>query len=184
MYSKLLSLAALASVACAQKMNLTSTLASNPNLVNLTQYLGFYPDIVSQLSSATNVTLLAPSNEAFTKLLSGPAAGQIKANDTSLITALFTYHVLDGIHYASEITSNASFVPTALTDMNYTGLSGGQVVEAVTMGKNVTFVSGLLADSTVTQAVRIPLLSTKSPQTNPPRTSTSPAASSTSSTPS
>ena len=155
MYSKLLSLAALASVACAQKMNLTAALESNPNLVNLTQYLGFYPNIVKELSGATNVTLLAPSNEAFTKLLSGPAAGSVKANDTSLITALFTYHVLDGVYYASNITSNASFVPSLLTDMTYTGLPGGQVVEAMTLGKNVTFISGLLSESTVTQAVRI-----------------------------
>ena len=154
MHSKLFSLAALASLAAAQTMNLTSAISSNPSLSNLTQYLGLYPNIVQQLSNATNITLLAPNNDAFNKLLMGPAAAQINAQDTSLIDALFTYHALDGKYPASDITSKAAFIPTALVDPAYTNLTSGQRVEALMAGKEVAFYSGLLQKSTVTQAVR------------------------------
>jgi uncharacterized surface protein with fasciclin (FAS1) repeats len=159
MHSKLLSLAAFASLAAAtQSVNLTATITSNPNLSNLTQYLGFYPQIVQTLSSLTNITLLAPSNEAFTKLLSGPGASQVNAQDKSLITALFTYHVLNGTYLSTDITSKPAFIPTALVDPAYTNLTSGQVVEAVLSGKSVDFYSGLLQKSTVTQAVCFMLL--------------------------
>jgi uncharacterized surface protein with fasciclin (FAS1) repeats len=153
MHSKLLSLAAFASLAAAQSMNLTAAITSNPNLSNLTEYLGLYPQIVHTLSSLTNITLLAPSNEAFTKLLAGPGASQVSAQDKSLITALFTYHVLDGTHFSTDITSKPAFIPTALVDPTYTNLTSGQVVEAVLSGKSVDFYSGLLQKATVTQAV-------------------------------
>lgn len=154
MHSKLLSLAAFASLAAAQAMNLTAALSSNPNLSNLTQFLGLYPNIVAQLSTLSNVTLLAPNNDAFTKLLSGPAAAQINAQDTALINALFSYHVLDGTYRSTDIKSTPAFVPTALVDPAYTNLTSGQRVEAVVAGKEVVFYSGLLQNSTVTQAVR------------------------------
>lgn len=152
MHGKLLSLAALASVATAQ--NLTAVIASNPNLRNLTQYLGFFPQIVTQLQNMTNITLLAPSNEAFEKLLSGPAASQVQANDTSLIDALFSYHILDGKYMSSNFTSAPQFVPTKLVAANYTNLASGQRVEGLKSGNSTTFYSGLLSNTTITQAVR------------------------------
>ena len=134
-------------------MNLTAAITSDPNLSNLTQYLGFYPQIVQTLSSLTNITLLAPSNEAFTKLLSGPGAAQVNASDRSLITALFTYHVLEGTYFSTDITSKPAFIRTALVNPVYTNLTSGQVVEAVMSDKKVDFYSGLLQKATVTQAV-------------------------------
>ena len=169
MYSKLLSLVALASLSAAQTLNLTAAISSNPDLSNLTQYLGFYPQIVSKLSSLTNITLLAPNNDAFTKLLSGPAAAQINAQDTSLIDALFTYHVLDGTYPASAITKKAAFIPSALVDPVYTNVTG-QRVEAVAVGKQVAFYSGLLQNSTVTQAVRYNLSRSEDVVLTDPRT--------------
>jgi uncharacterized surface protein with fasciclin (FAS1) repeats len=153
MHSKLLSLAAFASLAAAQSVNLTAAITSDPNLSNLTQYLGFYPEIIQTLSGLTNITLLAPSNEAFTKLLSGPGAAQVNASDKSLVTALFTYHVLNGTYFSTNITSEPAFIRTALVDPKFTNLTSGQVVEAVTSDKKVDFYSGLLQKATVTQAV-------------------------------
>lgn len=154
MHSKLLSLAAFASLAAAQTMNLTTAISSNPNLSNLTQYLGLFPQIVTKLSGLTNITLLAPNNDAFTKLLAGPAATQVNAQNTALVDALFTYHVLDGAYRSTDITSKPAFIPTALVAPAYTNLTSGQRVEAVASGKEVVFYSGLLGKSTVTQAVR------------------------------
>jgi len=152
MHAKLFTTAALASVAAAQTKNLTTTLASDPNLSMLTQYLGFYPAFVQSVSNLTNITLLAPSNEAFTKLLNSSAGSAVQANDTSLIDALFSYHILDGKYLSSNFTSTAQFIPTKLVDPTYSDLTAGQVVEAVANNGSVAFFSGLFTDSTVTQA--------------------------------
>jgi len=52
---------------------------------------------------------------------------------------------------ASAFTSKAQFIPSSLTDPTYSNVTG-QRVEALTVGKNVEFYSGLLQNSTVTQA--------------------------------
>lgn len=151
MQYKLLSLAALAAAASAQTMNLTTALAGNPNLTNLTAFSSFFP---SSLAMAQNITVLAPSDQAFAKFLNSSAGSVVKANDTAAIQAILSYHILNGSYQASMFTSNAMFVPTSLNNMAYTNVTGGQRVEAVMVGRNVSIFSGLLQNSTVTQAVR------------------------------
>ena len=153
MQSKLLSFAALAATASAQMMNLNQTLSGNPNLSNLTSYLQLFPQVMSMLGSAQNITILAPSNQAFAAYMNSSAGMAIKANDTMAIQSLLTYHVLNGTYPAASIKSMPAFVPTMLTSPMYTNVTGGQVVEAVSMGGNVSIFSGLLMNSTVTQAV-------------------------------
>lgn len=140
--------------------NFTSVIAGNPNLANLTQFLGFYPALVQQLEVATNITFLAPNNDAFTKLLSSSSPEAIQTNDTSLVEALFSYHTLIGIHKSTDPHSTPSFIPTTLSFVpksldgsTYTTLEGGQVVEAVINTDRTTFVSGLLQASTATETV-------------------------------
>ena len=154
MQFKLLSVAALAATASAQTMNLTATLMNNSMLSNLTSYVSLFPSVLSSLESATNITILAPSNAAFSMLLNS-SAGMALANNTAAIQAILTYHVLNGTYYASNITSNATFVPTMLTNPTYANVTGGQRVEAITEGMNVTFFSGLLQNATVMQAVSL-----------------------------
>jgi uncharacterized surface protein with fasciclin (FAS1) repeats len=142
---------ALATAASAQMMNLTSALGSTPELSNLTQTLGLFSELVAGLAQTPNITLLAPSNEAFAELASGPMAAALQ--DTSLITAVLQYHVLNGTYYAANVSETPSFIPTALTNSSYTNVTGGQVVEAVLMDGNVMIYSGLLLTATVTKAV-------------------------------
>lgn len=150
MQSKLLSLVALAAAVSGQ--SLTSVLGNNTELSNLTTFVGALPQISSALSSAQNITILAPSNAAFARLLNSSAGAAISANDTSAIQALLMYHVLNGTYNASAISSTAAFIPTMLSDSTYSNVTGGQVVQAVSQGDNVVFFSGLLQNSTVTQA--------------------------------
>ena len=147
MLAEALSIAALAAATSAQQMNLTATLASLPQLSNLTSYISGFPALVQQLSSAQNVTLLAPNNAAFAKALNGSS---FNVTDTAMVEGLFLYHVLNGTYYASAITGNASFLPTALTSTTDQKLLNPAVVEAVTIGDQATFFSGLLTESTVT----------------------------------
>ncbi len=155
MLSKALTVAALAAAATAQQgMNLSAALTSLPQLSNLTTYLQLYPALVSQLSTAQNVTLLAPSNAAFAKLANSSVGAAFSANDTALIEAAFLYHVLNGTYYASAVTKTPQFIPTYLTPVtNATTLEPGAVVECLKVGSDVKIFSGLLTESTVTSAV-------------------------------
>ena len=150
MHWKYLSLAALAAGSSAQMMNLTSVLASQPSLSNLTSFVSMFPQLLSTLSTATNVTILAPSNEAFAAILNSSIIAQ---NNSAAIQALLMYHVLNGTYPASAVKSTPAFIPTLLNNPMYANVTGGQVVEAVTQGTSVEFYSGLLQNSTVTTAV-------------------------------
>lgn len=151
------SLLAFASAVVAQSNgtvpSLTEALGSSTQLSSLAGVLALpgLAELVQGLSTAQNVTILAPSNEAFASI--GNATVQALANNTGLLTALLQYHVLNGTFLSSAITNQSAFVPTLLTNELFTNVTGGQVVEAVKTGDNVTFFSGLLANSSVSQAV-------------------------------
>ena len=152
MRATVLSLLAVAATGSAQMMNLTAALSSSPQLSNLTTVLTSFPGFTAGLANATNVTILAPSNAAFEKLANSPILSAITANDSSTIEALINYHVLNGTYNSSQIMMTPSFVPTHLTDMMYANVTGGQRVEALSADGNVTFYSGLLQNSSVSQA--------------------------------
>lgn len=134
--------------------SLAQALNSSAELSSLSGVLALpgLAQLVEGLSSASNITILAPSNEAFQQV-GNETLTALTANE-GLLTALLQYHVLNGSIPASAITNQSAFVPTLLTNQLFTNVTGGQVVEAVASGGNVTFFSGLLANSSVVQAVR------------------------------
>ncbi|KAF2633675.1 Fasciclin-domain-containing protein [Macroventuria anomochaeta] len=150
------SILAFASAVLAQTNGTAPTLAqalnSSSQLTSLSGVLALpgLAQLVQGLSSAQNVTILAPSNEAFASV-GNETLGALTANE-GLLIALLQYHVLNGTVLSSAITNQSQFVPTLLTNELFTNTTGGQVVEAVASGDNVTFFSGLLANSSVTQA--------------------------------
>lgn len=75
----------------------------------------------------------------------------------SAVAALLSYHVLKGTYYASNFTSAAAplFVPTLLTNVSYTNVTGGQRVEAAVMDGKVNILSGAGVSSTVVTPVSI-----------------------------
>lgn len=156
MLSKL-SILAFASAVLAQTNstapNLAQALNSSTQLTSLSGLLALpgLAQLVESLSSAQNITILAPSNEAFASV-GNATLGALTSNE-GLVTALLQYHVLNGSILSSAITNTSQFVPTLLTNELFTNVTGGQVVEAVASGGNVTFFSGLLSNSSVVQAV-------------------------------
>lgn len=141
---------ALGAVASAQ--NLTDALASqNSSLSTLNTLLATQPALVSVLGGASNITILAPSNAALGKFLNS-TAGMSAATMPDAVTALLTYHVLNGTYPASAFTNTSMFIPTMLMNTSYTNVTGGQVVEAMAMNNSVVFTSGLLSKSMVTTA--------------------------------
>jgi len=151
MFSKILSIAALATTAYAQGMNLTQALSSNNQTSQLATVLGGFPALVNQLGGATNVTLLAPSNNALAALLNS-SIGSSLASNPGLLQAVLQYHVLNGTYMADMVTNTSTFIPSALTNTSYTNVTGGQRVEAIRVDNNVTFFTGLLQNSSVVEA--------------------------------
>jgi uncharacterized surface protein with fasciclin (FAS1) repeats len=149
MQFKTLAFAAFAATATAQSGGLVETLSNVTELSNLTTYLGLFPDLVSQLSQLQNVTLLAPNNDAFATFLNSSAGAALAENNTALIQAVLTYHVLNGTY--EDFGNETQFIPTALQPPTFTNVTGGQVVQAVP-GEDgaVTFYSGLISASNVT----------------------------------
>ncbi|KAH7077695.1 FAS1 domain-containing protein [Paraphoma chrysanthemicola] len=151
MLFKSLSVLALAGHAFAQNTpTLLQALNSSADLSQLQAVLGLNPGLIETLSGATNITILAPSNRAFGQVPNATLAGLTQ--NTGLLTALLQYHVLNGTYPASAVTNTSAFIPTLLTNRQFTNVTGGQRVNAVLRNGNVTFFSGLLANSTVSQA--------------------------------
>ena len=144
--------AALAGLAVAQDTpSLAAALNSSSDLSTLQGIVP--PTVLQALSSASNITVLAPSNAAFAKI----TAAQLSAftSDPGFLTAVLQYHVLNGSYLASAIPDEGAFVPTLLTNQSYTNVTGGQVVHATTEDDKVVFFSGNMNNSTVTTAVCI-----------------------------
>jgi len=152
MHSKfLLPLLAFGQTALSQ--SLTDVLASqNSTLSTLIGLLQQQPGLVATLGGLSDITILAPSNEAFTKLLSDPAVASAVQTNPSLVPALLSHHVLNGTFYSSALTtlSKPAFPHTLLAAEPFTSLSAGQVVEVQSSNGGVTILSGNGASSSVT----------------------------------
>lgn len=115
--------------------------------------------ILESLQDASNITILAPSNDALRSLLNSSVV--MEAEDLQgLVTAVLTYHVLNGTFYAANVTDTPAFIPTLLSNSSYENVTGAQVVEALASQSGdettVSFYSGLKAQANVTEAVRVP----------------------------
>lgn len=127
--------------------------------------------VLDRINNATNITLLAPNNDALSTFLNASSTRSLVASDPGLVPAIINYHILNGTYYASNfssagmagssMTDNSSsttkassslFIPTHLTNESYTNVTGGQRVEAVASGGNVNFYSALKENSSVVQA--------------------------------
>lgn len=174
----LISVAAAIAPAFAQSNtpNLTALVGSDDRLSTLGQILQSYPDVASTLADASNVTVLAPTNEAFQSFLSGMNL-QLDSVTEGMVAAILQYHVLNGTYAAANVTDSPTFINTLLMNETYTNVTGGQVVGARMDDDDVVFTSGLKSDATVVEPVgSIHIGFTDSLSLTERRTSTSPAA--------
>ncbi|KAG9254494.1 FAS1 domain-containing protein [Emericellopsis atlantica] len=155
---RLLTLASLVAAAAAQS-DLASTLASQDDLSTLLSVLQGLPDLVDALSSATNITIFAPTNDAFDSVPEDSAIGQaIANNDTTAISALLSNHVYQGQYPADAVMETPVWIQSLLDDsyvsdgMPFSNFTGGQYSGVVLDGDNVVVISGDLTLSTVTEA--------------------------------
>ncbi|KFH46123.1 hypothetical protein ACRE_030530 [Hapsidospora chrysogenum ATCC 11550] len=150
----LLSLA-LSALALAQqddnKPSLTDALSSKSDTLSLLgELISNNTEVLEALQGATDITILAPDNDAISELLKSSAVTESK--DSGLVPALLSYHVLNGTYMAADVKETPAFIPTLLGNAKYENVTGGQVVEAVTDGETVSFYSALKMAANVTEA--------------------------------
>lgn len=148
-------------VASAQQVaeDLTQLLQSNKNLSEFTTLLTSYGDIYANLSFQSEVTILAPSNDAFNKIPYSSLGPAFEANQSQIVRSVLQYHVLPGLHPVGSYNGTFSFDKTWLQDTSYTNVTGAQVVGGVMQAGDINvFTSGLGSRTTIVTAVNLPLL--------------------------
>ncbi|KAL8766167.1 MAG: hypothetical protein Q9209_006972 [Squamulea sp. 1 TL-2023] len=130
--------------------DLTQVLQSNKNLSEFTTLLTSYGDIYANLSFQSDVTILAPNNDAFNKIPYSSLGPAFEANQSQIVRSILQYHILPGLHPASRYNGSFSFDKTWLQNTSYTNVTGGQVVGGVQQAGNVNvYTSGLGTRSTL-----------------------------------
>lgn len=131
--------------------DLGSLLSSQQNLTTYYSLIQKYPAILLKLPSYSGVTILAPSNDAFSKIPYTVLNDAFANNNADTITNVLEYHILQGTRVAAQLVPGTPiFIPTLLTSPNWTTVAGGQRVENVKQaGDVVVFVSGSGSRSTV-----------------------------------
>ncbi|KAL1798854.1 hypothetical protein ACET3X_002891 [Alternaria dauci] len=140
--------------------DLGALLASQPDLSTLLELVGLVDGLADTLSAASNITIFAPTNDAFAAVPRDVPEGQAieNKNDTIAIGALLANHVFKGVYPASVITDVPTFAQTLL-DSSYvneiqpfSNFTGGAYNELVKNGEDVCVISGEQTISTVTEA--------------------------------
>ena len=132
--------------------SLTDALGDVSELSQFVEFVGGFDGLVEELSNLENITVLAPSNEAFESFLNNSL--EIDLENEEVAQAVASYHVLNGTYLAENVPEEVAFIHTRLSSDNPSAnITGGQVVKAVASDDEVTFISGLERESVVTQAV-------------------------------
>ncbi|GJD04547.1 betaig-h3 fasciclin [Colletotrichum higginsianum] len=150
----------MAAGSCVAQGDLAALLASQDDLSTLLELVGLVDGLADTLSSATNITILAPTNEAFANVPRDIPEGQAieLRNDTVAIGALLANHVFRGAYPSSVITDVPTFAQTLLDDsyitaqQPFSNFTGGAYNGLVRNGQDVCVLSGEQTISTVTEA--------------------------------
>lgn len=138
--------------------NFSATVAQHSDLTSLSYYLGLIADFTSTIDKSQNITILAPSNDAFSKVLTQPQSQFSQGKIFGFMDVVLSYHVLNGTWPSSNFGNVPAFIPTQLEDRLWTSLSGSQVVEGYKQNGPVTFLSGQKNQTTVKTPVGSPNL--------------------------
>ncbi|KAF2866656.1 FAS1 domain-containing protein [Massariosphaeria phaeospora] len=145
---------------CLAQGDIAALLASQDDLSTLLELVGLVDGLADKLAAASNITIVAPTNEAFAAIPRNTPEGEAVEykNDSIAIGALLANHVFQGVYPASVITDIPTFAQTLLDDsyVNYrqpfSNFTGGAYNGLVKNGDDVCVLSGEQTVSTVTEA--------------------------------
>jgi hypothetical protein len=149
---------------CLAQGDIVSLLQSQPDLSTLLELVGLVDGLADTLAAGSNITIVAPTNQAFAEVPRDIPEGQAIEfrNDTIAIAALLANHVFKGVYPSSVITDVPTFAQTLVDDsyvtaqQPFSNFTGGAYNGLIKNGQDVCILSGEQTVSTVTQAVRIP----------------------------
>ncbi|KAF7193631.1 Fasciclin-like arabinogalactan protein [Pseudocercospora fuligena] len=149
----------LSSALASAQQDLVSVLQSQSDLSTLTAVVPKLPEVQEWIGSASNLTLLLPTNDAITSLPSDSWEGKIFSEmDIDGIAAILSLHVINGVYKSTDFKDSPTFVKSVLTDIEPIGgkpvanVTGGQNVGLVLNGSDATCLSGYLSTSKVLEA--------------------------------
>lgn len=153
-----LGLLGLAQLCLAQ--DLFDVLNQQSDLSSFRATLSLVPSLALTLANASDITILAPIDDAFVALPPNSTEARFVANrNIDGLGALLAYHALRASYPSSNVTNTPYYVPTFLdssfnvANIAIANVTGGQSVGVVRNGSDVSFLSGELAYATVTKAV-------------------------------
>lgn len=139
MHSVILAALAALTIGCFGQ-DVVTFLENNPETAPFAQVLADYPELLADIQSTEDITLLVPSESALSEL------NNESTNETE-IPQLLRYHVLRGSYSVSDLLSQTNpFIRTLMTD---TGVTGGQRVQVSGDGETVNIFSGLNRNATI-----------------------------------
>lgn len=127
--------------------DLDSVLSKQSNLTIFSDLVKSHPEIFAKLPS-TGVTILAPNDNAFSKL--GIWDTEMRQNAT-LVSAILNYHIIPKpIRMTSIVKGESIWSSTLLTDPAFSTVKGGQhLIITKQPGEEVVFSSGFATRGTV-----------------------------------
>ncbi|KAI4853551.1 FAS1 domain-containing protein [Aureobasidium sp. EXF-8845] len=145
---------------CLAQGDLAALLSSQSDLSTLLELVGLVDGLAATLSMASNITIFAPTNEAFAKVpRNEPEGAAIEyRNETVAVAALLANHVFKGVYPSSVVTDVPIFAQTLLNSsyitaaQPFSNITGGSYNGLVKNGDDVCVLSGEETVSTVTQA--------------------------------
>jgi uncharacterized surface protein with fasciclin (FAS1) repeats len=149
---------AFAALTTAQSQFLSSLLLTHPDLSTFTATLGNVSSFAATLNSQNgNITIFAPTNQAFEALSAGGASSEgqaVKDRNKDAIEALLAYHVLKGTYLAANFQDALKFADTTFSRSGpgfETKVTGGQKLGLVRQAGNLRVYSGDMESSNVVQ---------------------------------
>ncbi|KAJ4352734.1 hypothetical protein N0V95_004006 [Ascochyta clinopodiicola] len=145
---------------CLAQGDIAALLKSQPDLSTLLELVGFVDGLADTLASASNITIFAPTNQAFANVPRNEPEGEAieYRNNTIAVGALLANHVFKGVYPSNVITNIPTFAQTLL-DISYidarqpfSNFTGGAYNGLVKNGDDVCVLSGEQTISTVTEA--------------------------------
>ena len=114
------------------------------------------PSVAEDISNLRNITILAPHNEAFDKLVdSSPLEVGAEDTDLELLRHLLQYHVINGTFNTRVFSTTPLFARTLLIEDGFSNVTGGGQNVGLVLNDNSTptVLSGLMQESTITVTV-------------------------------
>ncbi|KAF4984219.1 hypothetical protein FZEAL_559 [Fusarium zealandicum] len=136
--------------AAKQPMDLGSVLRRHKKLSTYYKLIQKYPEVLLQLPSSKGVTIVAPSDEAFTQIPYSALSQVWDSAQKNTTIPLLQYHILHGIISTSKLQAGPAYVrPTLLRDPEWTNVTAGQNILITKQPDVVVFSTRLGSRATV-----------------------------------